>query len=112
MIGGEEHPDLVASWKAERLWFRRTVGFTAGLCLWVLGWVGAVIWFNYHFKPSMAKPGSMHMGDLGPFVFAIATLNLLIFIFGLCFIISLIKWLLAIRGRRMVQAATLDWRGR
>lgn len=102
----------MASWKAERRWFRRTVGFTAGLCLWVLGWVGAVFWFNYHFKPSPAKPASMHMGELGPFIVTIAVLNLLIFAFGLGFIISLIKWLLAIRCRRMVQAATLHWRGR
>jgi hypothetical protein len=68
----------------------------------VLGWVGAVIGFNHHFKPSMARPGSMHMGDLGPFIFAISTLNLLIFIFGLCFVISRVKRLLAIRCRRMM----------
>ncbi len=112
VMEAEEHPDLVASWKAERRGFRRTVGFTVGLCLLLLGWGGAVVWFNHHFESSLAKSGEMNLDQLGPFFMVISVLNLLILTIGLGFIVSLIKWLLAIRRRRMVQAATLQWHGR
>ncbi len=34
-----EHPDLVASWKAERRWFRRTVALATFLAACSLGWL-------------------------------------------------------------------------
>lgn len=119
MIGGEEHPDLVASWKAERRWFRWTVGFTIGLCLWVVG----LLILQYYFSKAL----SLHLGTTGsvgptsiqslqaalkplaPFSIA---LTILMVVASLGFIVSLVKWLLAIRCRRRVHAATLDWRGR
>jgi hypothetical protein len=103
---GGQHPDLVASWKAERRWFRWTVGFTAGLCLWLMGWAVALFWLNQHIKSSLAKSGSMLAEDLGPVFLVTAFLNILILIFSGGFLVSLIKWLLAIRCRRKVQVAT------
>ena len=44
----------------------------------------------------------MNLDQLGPFFMVISVLNLLILTIGLGFIVSLIKWLLAIRRRRMV----------
>jgi hypothetical protein len=100
---GGAHQDLAASWKAEKCCFRWTVGFTTGLCLLILGWVGAVLWFNHQFKSSLAKPGAMNLDGVGSFVVVISVLNILILILGLCFLVSLTRWLLAIRGRRKMQ---------
>jgi hypothetical protein len=101
----EEHPDLVAGWKAERLWFRWTVGFTAGLCVWLAGSVGAAIWFKERMNASLARTGDMSLEDFGPFLILSTVLNLLFLAFALGFLFALIKWLLAIRNRRRVQAA-------
>ena len=103
MIGGEEHPDLVASWKAERRCFRWTIGFTAGLCVWVLGGWGAMFWLSHHLKSSLAKSGPITADQMGPIFLANAILSILIVISGFGMIISLIKWLLAIHDRRKMQ---------
>lgn len=103
MKDGVAHQDLVAKWTAERRCFRWTVGFTAGLCLLILGWVGTVLWFNHQFRSSLAKPGAMNLDGVSSFVVVISVLNILILILGLGFIVSLIMWLLAIRGRRKMQ---------
>lgn len=108
---GEEHPDLVACWKTERRLFRWTAGFSAGLCFLLLGWGGVVVGFHHHFKSSPATSGGTNLDRLGLFILMISVLNLLIFTIGLSFIISLSRWLLAIRRRRKMQAATLEWRG-
>jgi hypothetical protein len=101
-----ENPELVASWKAERRWFRCTVGFTAGMCGGLAGSAGVAIWFNQRMKASLARTGEMSLEGFGDLLALSTVLNLLFLVFGIGFLVSLIKWLLAIRKRRRAQAAT------
>lgn len=110
MIGEEKNPELVASWKAERRWFRWTVGFTIGLCLWVVGSLVLQYYFSKALSLHLGTRGSVGptsiqslqaaLKPLAPFSIA---LTILMVVASLGFIISLAKWLLAIRRRRKME---------
>ena len=122
----EEHPDLVASWKAERRWFRWTVGFAAGMSLGIAGWIGVSYWAYLKFEEitrTIATAGTADVAAMesrmnevsssaSPILWFGTAIQILLVVSAPGFLISLVKWLLAIRDRRMVQAATLHWRGR
>ena len=103
MTEGEEQPAPVADWKAERRYFYRMLGLSAGLCLVVVGGRCLMSGLSGHLKPSLATPGRMTADHLGPFFLANAILSILMVVFGFGLIFSLIKWLLAIRARRKMQ---------
>lgn len=99
MTEESENADLAESWLSERRWFRWGVGFSVGMCLSLVGWSGSIFWFMHQ----VAKLGSMKAGELGYLLWARAILAMLIVAFGFGLVISLIKWLLAIRTRRKMQ---------
>ena len=105
MTEGREHPDLVVSWMAERRWFRWTVGFSAGMCLWLVGSAGVAVWFNQRMKATLARTGELSLEDFGLLIHLSTVLNLLFLVSGIGFLVSLIKWLLAIRKRRKMQVS-------
>jgi hypothetical protein len=99
MTEEQDNADLAASWLSERRWFRWTVGFSVGMCLCMLGWWAVMFWFHHQ----VAKFGSMKAGQLGPIFLANAILSILIVGSGFGFIVTFVKWLLAIRTRRKMQ---------
>jgi hypothetical protein len=103
MTEESENADLAASWFSERRWFRWTVGFSVGMCLWLIGSAGVVIWFNRRMKATLARTGEASLDDFGLLINLSTGLNLLFFVSGIGFLVSLIKWLLAIRTRRKMQ---------
>lgn len=98
-----KNADLTASWLSERRWFRRTVGFSAGMCLWLAASGGLAIWYHQKIKATIARTGEARLDEFGLFLNWISVLNLLFFVSGIGFLVSLIKWLLAIRKRRKMQ---------
>jgi hypothetical protein len=123
---GEEYPDLLASWKAERRWFKWTVGFAAGLSIGVVGWLGVSYWAYLKFQEItrvIASTGSADVAAMDSFMAEVASsaspvqrlgtaIQLLVAVSGLGFLLSLVKWLFAIRHRRAVQAGTFSRSGR
>jgi hypothetical protein len=108
------HPDLAARWKAEKRWFRRTVGFAAALTCGVTGWVGlsylAYLKFQELQKAIIASNGAKVTSlvdelTTSPIEYLGHVLVILIPVCGLGLLVSLILWLLAIRKRRRVQVA-------
>ncbi len=96
MTEEQNNTDLAASRLSERRWFRWSIGFSAGMCLCMLGWWAVMFWFQHQ----IAKFGTMKADQLSPIFFANAILSILIVVFGFGFIITFVKWLLAIRTRR------------
>jgi hypothetical protein len=122
---GEEHPDLVASWKAERRWFKRTVGFAAGMSLGVVGWIGVSYWAYLQFEEftrTIATAGTADVAAMesriaevsssaSPILWLGTAIQILLVVSALGFLISLVKWLLAIRRRRVVHAGAFPRSG-
>ena len=105
MTEERENADLAASWLSERRWFRWTVGFSAGMGLWLAGSGGLAIWFHQKMKETIARTGEARLDEFGLFLNLSSVLNLLFFVSGIGFLVSLIKWLLAIRTRRKMQVS-------
>ncbi len=104
----QESPGLVAAWKAEKRWFRRTVGFAAALSFCVLGWFGASYWAYLKFQElhtalsavSPAEVASLtddFISSASPIETLGNVVQVLLPVSGLGFLVSLAKWLLAIR---------------
>jgi hypothetical protein len=106
MTEGEEQPAPVADRKAERRCFHWMFGFSAGLCLLVVGGRCLMSGLSGHLKASHATPGRMTADHLGPFFLANAILSILMVVFGFGLKFSLIKWPLAIRARRKMMVGT------
>jgi hypothetical protein len=116
---GEESPELVAALNKEKRWFRRTVGFTTGLFLGVIMGGGAQYWRLVRLEEAFpgfsttrsvtvmsgpAETDALRAAILPPNVLALVAL-VIILICGIGFLVSLAKWLLAIRHRRALYAA-------
>jgi hypothetical protein len=116
---GEESPELAAALKKEKQWFRGTVGFTAGSFLGVIMGGGAPYWRLVRLEEAFpgfsttrsvtvmsgpADTDALRAAILPPNVLALAAL-VIILICGIGFLVSLVKWLLAIRHRRALHAA-------
>jgi hypothetical protein len=123
---GEEHPDLVASWKAERRWFRWTVGFAAGMSLGIVGWIGVSYWAYLKFEEFTRTIAAARTADVAamesriaevtssasPVLWVGAAIQILLVVSALGFLISLVKWLLAIRDRRAIHGRAFPHSGR
>jgi hypothetical protein len=124
--GGEEHPDLVASWKAERGWFRWTAALATFLVAVVLGWLATRYWvflkdqqINSAFARLFSTMQSSRidpeaLGEAGsrietlkasasPIRFLGTTLGILSILLGVGLTTTMVKWLQAIRRRRKME---------
>jgi hypothetical protein len=115
----EESPELAAAWKKEKRWFQRTIGFTAGLFIGLLMGGAAQYWTfvriseifptfattrSVSVMTGSAKAEALEAATFHPGILTLAA-QVVILICGIGFLISLVKWLLAIRHRRTLHAA-------
>ena len=116
---GKDSPERIAALYKEKRWFRRTVGFTAGLFMGLIMGGGAQYWRLVRLEKAFpgfsatrsvtvmsgpAETDALRAAILPPNVLALAA-QVIILICGIGFLVSLVKWLLAIRHRRALHAA-------
>ena len=118
-MGRDESPERAAAGKTEKRWFQRTVGFTAGLFIGLLLGGGAQYWTfvklteifptfattrSVSVMTGSAEAEALEVALYAPGILTLAA-RVVMLICAIGFLVSLVKWLLAIGNRRALHAA-------
>lgn len=118
---GEQSPELATAWKKEKWWFQRTTGFTVVLMIGLVMGGGGQYWSFVRLSeafPSFAAtrtvtsltgPDESAAIQTALYPGSVVTLIGLTvaLVSGIGFLVSLVKWLLAILHRRALHAASI-----